>query len=107
MIYGLYYGKGQREFVNEYLKSGGKKDLECYFAYLLRENENKKLDIITIEEFLKNARHNAQSKYTEEEQALGESLINLLNRQIDEEELRCEQVKADRITRKLKKSKRR
>ena len=109
IMYGLYYGVGQRQFINEYLKSGGKKELECYINYLIREEEDEDIETITItiEEFLKHVRHNATNKYTEEEQLLGQNLVNILNSQIDEEKLKQEQIKADRITRKLKKSKRR
>ena len=107
MMYGASYGVGQRNFINEYLKAGGRKDLLCYFNYKIREEEYEKLQTITVEELLKKVNHNARSKNTEEEQLLGQSLINILNSQIDEEELKIEQVKADRITRKLTKSKRR
>ena len=40
---------GLRLFINEYLKSGGSKDLECYVNYFNRILRNEKINTITIQ----------------------------------------------------------
>lgn len=65
-----------REFVNEYFKAGGSKDITCYIDYFFRN------DIDMTEEKLSylfpSLTLNMSDKYTKEEQELHQKLINIL-----------------------------
>lgn len=101
MMYGVDYSDpGLRMFVNEYIKAGGSKDLECYVGYFSRTNKNEKLDTITIQELIRNL----ATKYTPEEDELHQRLINVFATQLNHEKLKKEEVQKLRLERKLEKS---
>ena len=53
MMYGVDYSDPElRKFMNEYLKSGGSKDLVCYVDYFSRTSKNTYIDTITIQELI-------------------------------------------------------
>lgn len=106
MIYAIDYSDpGLRKFINEYLKSGGKKDLICYIGYFDRTSKIDELNTTTIEELLKTVNNDCCSKYTEEETVLQEALVRILTSQLEKEELKKEEIKQLRLQRKLSKSK--
>ncbi len=74
-----YSDAGLRTFINEYLKSGGVKDLECYIDYFSSKNKNDSLDTISIQELIITKNHSAKSFYTPEEDELHQRLINTLS----------------------------
>ena len=101
MMYGIDYSDpGLRDFMNEYLKAGGSKDLVCYVNYFSRTSDKAIPKTITLAEIFK-FKHN----YTEEENSLHQKIVNTLYNQIDPEELQKEKVKQKRIQRKIEKSK--
>ena len=89
----LLYGK------EEFLLDSCVKKIKKLFGNLLLGINYIQIDDKNIVSFTVN--EDGKKVIYEEEQALGEKLINILNSQIDEEE----QTEVDRITRKLKKSK--
>lgn len=95
---------GLRTFMNEYLKSGGRKDLICYENYF-RKNNQTILTKTTVRKLVRDLWNNAATKYTKEEDELHQRLVDTLNSQIDEKTLKKEKIKHLRLTRKLKKSK--
>lgn len=102
MTYGIDYSDANlRLFINEYIKAGEKKDLVCYVDYFYSDFEYKLEKSITIEELLKSLSCNNKVFYTPEEERLHQSLVNILNSQIDQ----TEKVKQLRIQRKIEKSK--
>ncbi len=77
MIYGIDYSDpGLRFFINEYIKVGGNTDLECLINYGSRKKDNEPLRTVTIGEILKNHKANSADKYTEEETALHQRLVD-------------------------------
>lgn len=103
MMYGIDPSDpGLRNFIFEYLKAGGSKDLICYVAYFSKRNDLKNIKTATIEEILK-----LKNNYTKEENELHQKLVNVLNSGINHEELEKERVKLLRIERKLEKSRKR
>lgn len=76
-----------REFINKYIKAGGSKYLICYVGYFSRARKNEKVDTVSIEELIKTVYNNYVSKYTSEETELHQRLVNVLARQIDNNEL--------------------
>lgn len=76
LIYGIESNKGYtRNLVNEYIKLGGRTNLECIYDYFTcKEN---KLDYVmkTIEHFLK-----YNKDYTDEEHELHQRLVNAISR---------------------------
>lgn len=105
MMYGVDYSDhGLRKFINEYIKAGGSKDLVCYIGYLSRGSKYEKLNTITVQELIKKVRNDCVTKYTKEERDLHQKLVNILAGQVDQEEVRKEQVKQLRLERKLYKS---
>ena len=102
-----------RLFVNEYLKAGGFQTLECYTNYFSRKNDSSKLDTMSIERFLQLKEINGKIFYTEEESALHQRLVNVINSQIPVEEIHVleetneEKIKRLRIERKLEKARNR
>lgn len=87
-----------RNFVNEYLKSGGSEDLVCYQDYFSRTDERSALATTTISSILDS------TKYTEEENALHQRLVNSLSNGVELATLKKEKAKQLRIERKLEKS---
>lgn len=96
---------GLRLFINEYIKAGGSKDLICYIGYFSRTNEMKKLDTISIQNLILTQNNNAATKYTPEEDELYQRLVNVLASQVDQDEVRKEEVKQLRLQRRLNNSK--
>ena len=97
---------GLRLFINEYIKAGGSKNLICYIGYFSRTNKMKKLDTISIQDLILTQNNDAVTFYTPEETELHQRMINAISSQIDQEEVRKEEVKQLRLQRKLEKSKR-
>ena len=95
---------GLRLFINEYIKAGGSKDLICYVGYFSRTNKMKRLDTISIQDLILTQNNNAATFYTTEETALHQRMVNVLASQVDQEEVRKEEVKRLRLERKLEKS---
>ena len=92
MIYGVDRSDpGLRLFINNYIKSGGSKDLVCYDGYFARTNKHEKLSIITIQELIRTQNNNAGTFYTTEEDELHQKLINVLARRINQENLKEKQ----------------
>lgn len=97
---------GLRLFINEYIKAGGSKDLICYVGYFSRINKMKKLDTISIQDLILTQNNNAATFYTPEEKSLHQRMVNALANQVDQDEVRKEEVKQLRLQRRLEKSKR-
>ncbi len=89
---------GLRIFINEYLKAGGSKELECYENYFSRKNDRPYLFRTSVSSLL------SCMQYTEEEIALHQRLVNSLSSGIDPVAFKKEQAKKLRIERKLEKS---
>ena len=105
MKYGVDYSDpGLRSFILEYIKSGGREDLKCYVGYFYRTNDNEKFDTVTVKEMLKTVNNDCVTKYTPEETALYQRMVNAINSQVDQEAVRKEEVKQLRLQRKLDKS---
>lgn len=47
-----YSDSGLRSFINEYIKSGGSEDLECYIGYFHRTDKNEKLNTISVQDLI-------------------------------------------------------
>lgn len=106
MMYGVdQTDPGLRLFINEYLKSGGSKDLICYVGYFSRYIKCKKLDTISIQNLIFTQPNNAFTFYTPEEDELHQRLVNVLNNQVDYNDVKQEKVKQLRLERKIEKSK--
>ena len=95
---------GLRLFMNEYIKSGGSKDLECYVGYFSRASKKEKLDTVTIQDLILTLWNNAATFYTPEEDQLHQRLVNTIASQVDQEVVKQEEVKRLRLERKLEKS---
>ena len=95
---------GLRLFMNEYIKSGGKKDLNCYIDYFNKINDSDIINTISIQELILTLNNNAATFYTPEEDNLHQRLVNILSSKIDYNEVNKEKVKQLRIERKLKKN---
>ena len=96
---------GLRLFINEYIKAGGSKDLICYIGYFSRTNKMQKLDTISIQNLILTQNNNAATFYTPEETALHQRMVNALASQVDQDEVKKEEVKQLRLQRRLNKSK--
>ncbi len=104
MIYGIdRCDPNLRKFINEYLKSGGSKDLICYEGYFFKSNKNDKLYTVSIQELLLTQSNNIKEFYTIEEKELHQKLVNILSSQIDQNVVKQEEIKQLRLQRKLKK----
>jgi len=104
MMYGIDRSDpGLRLFINEYIKAGGSKDLVCYVGYFSRTNKTTKLDTVTIQDLILTQNNNALLFYTPEETALHQRLANAISSQIDQEEIKKEELKQLRIQRKIRK----
>ena len=84
-----------REFIHEYLKSGGSKDLMCCIDYF--STPSNQLKEATIEDILINIIKN----YTLEENKLHQRLVNALSQQITNLDSKVD-IKQRRIERKLR-----
>ena len=112
MMYGIdYTDPGLRNFINDYIKAGGSKDLVCYRGYFSRKSKNEKLDTISIQDLLLTVSNNAVTFYTPEEDELHQRLVNALFNGINQEELKQKEAEKNketakrlRIERKLEKS---
>lgn len=105
MMYGVDYSDpGLREFVNEYIKAGGFKDLLCYEGYFSRANKEENMNTVSVRELIKDIDNDCVTKYTPEETALHQRFVNALSNQIDREKLKKEEVQQLRLQRKLNKS---
>lgn len=100
MMYGVDYSDpGLRSFINEYLKAGGSKELLCYVGYFTRASKMEPIKTVSVQEMINTL------KYTSEETALHQKLVNVLASQVDPEVVRTETVKQLRLERRLNKSK--
>lgn len=107
MMYAVDYSDpGLRQFINEYIKSGGSEYLTCYVDYFSSICVDKKVETVTVKDLLGKVENDTITFYTPEETDLHQRLVNTLSTNIDKEELQKEQVKQLRIQRKLEKSKR-
>ena len=112
MTYGVDYSDpGLRLFMNEYIKTGGSKELICYVNYFSRASKYEKLNTVTMRELIKTQWNNAATFYTPEEDELHQRLVNALSRQINHDDLseeqkkvKVEEVKQLRLQRKLEKT---
>ena len=53
MMYGVDTSDpGLKQFVDEYIKAGGSKDLVCYGNYFSRSSKNEKLETIKVREII-------------------------------------------------------
>ena len=101
MMYGVDFSDpGLRRFLNEYMKAGGSKDLECYIGYFSRTKQEKSLNTISIQELILTQPNDALTFYTKEEDELHQRLIHALASQVNQEELKKEEVKKLRLERK-------
>ena len=106
MMYGVDYSDpGLRSFIIEYIKAGGSKDLVCYIGYFSRASQSEKMDTVSVGEMLRTRHNDCVTKYTPEETALHQRMVNALASQVDQEEVRKEEVKQLRLQRRLEKSK--
>ena len=92
---------GLRLFINEYLKSGGTKDLMCYVGYFSNTNKKGKLDMVSIQDLILTQSNNVATFYTPEETELHQRLVNVLSSQVDQSLVKQEEVKRLRLERKL------
>ena len=79
MMYGVDYSDpGLRSFVIEYIKAGGSKDLLCYIGYFSRASQSEKMDTVSVAEILRTCHNDCVTKYTPEETALHQRMVNVL-----------------------------
>ena len=69
-----------REFIIEYLKAGGQKDLECYDGYFNRKSDIEPLSMVSIQELLLTQAYSSDSFYTPEETELHQRLVDAVSR---------------------------
>ena len=100
-----YSDPGLRLFINEYIKAGGSKDLECYVGYFSKRNKKDALDITTIKELILTHSNKSTMFYTPEENDLHLRLVSILSDLVNQEEIKQEEIKRLRLERKLEKSK--
>lgn len=98
MKYGIDYSDpGLRNFINEYIKAGGSKDLVCYVNYFHRRRKYENLQTTTIQELLLTQKNSETSFYTPEENDLHQRLINALAYNLNQNTSSNEEI---RLTRK-------
>ena len=89
MMYGVDYSDpGLRSFVIEYIKAGGSKDLLCYIGYFSRASQSEKMDTVSVAEILRTCHNDCVTKYTPEETALHQRMVNVLACQCDKGEVK-------------------
>ena len=81
MMYAIDYSDpGLRLFINEYIKAGGSKDLECLVGYFSKVSKDEPLEKVSIQELILTLPNNTTSFYTEEENELHQRLIHSLKK---------------------------
>ncbi len=81
MMYAIDYSDPElRLFINEYIKAGGSKDLECLVEYFSRISKDEPLEKVSIQELILTLPNNTTSFYTEEENELHQRLIHSLKK---------------------------
>lgn len=81
MMYAIDYSDpGLRFFINEYIKAGGSKDLECLVEYFSKVSKDEPLEKVSIQELILTLPNNTTSFYTEEENELHQRLIHSLKK---------------------------
>ncbi|MBP3841888.1 MAG: hypothetical protein IK997_07225 [Bacilli bacterium] len=95
---------GLRLFMNEYIKAGGSKDLECYVGYFWRASKKEKLDTISVKNLILTQNNDAATFYTPEEDELHQRLVNAIASQVDQKVVKQDEIKRLRLERKLEKS---
>ncbi|MCI8498879.1 MAG: hypothetical protein HFG33_05775 [Bacilli bacterium] len=107
LIYGIDYSDpGLRRFLIEYMKAGGSKDLICYVDYFSRTNNKQKVKTVSMQELIQFVYNDCINRFTPEETALHQRMVDVLASQIEPEKLKKEEAKRLRLQRKLEKSKR-
>ena len=76
---------GLRLFINEYIKAGGSKDLECYVNYFNSILGNEKINTITIQKVLSTQNCKTEAFNMPEEHELHKRLVNILSSKVDPE----------------------
>ena len=105
MMYGIDRSDpGLKDFINEYLKAGGHKDLMCYDNGLYSIYNNKNIELISIQELIEIYNNFKRPDFTKEEHNLHQRLVNSIANLIPKEDEE-DKVKRLRIERKLNKSK--
>ena len=72
-----------RRFMNEYLKAGGSKELNCYLDYFSRIDKEKEPDNVSVQELITSTSDSCSNFYTPEENELHQSLVNILANQVE------------------------
>lgn len=81
MMYAIDYSDPDlRLFINEYIKAGGSKDLECLVGYFSKVSKDEPLEKVSIQELILTLPNNTTSFYTEEENELHQRLIHSLKK---------------------------
>ncbi len=94
MMYGVNLSDtGLRQFINQYIKAGGSKNLICYKDYFNEVENRENLDTISVQELIIKQGDNIGSFYTEEENILHQRLVNLLMNQVNQCQLKKEEKK--------------
>ena len=79
MKYGVDYSDlGLRTFVNECIKAGGSKDLECYVDYFGRTDRKEMANTISVQDLLLIVGDDLDNFYTPEENMLHKRLVRAL-----------------------------
>ena len=106
MKYGVdIYDPGLRNFINEYLKAGGSKDLVCIKNYFIDNNKDEsEYETITISELLKEIWDSNDEKYTSEEKEVFKRLVDDISLIYGGESLQKERAKQLRIERRINKN---
>lgn len=91
-----------RYLINDYLKSGGTKDLECFIYYHMDINNNQKLRTIKLSDFLKKSNSYSLFKHTNEEKEKYQQIVTLLSNNIDFEKLEKKKIQDERIKRRIR-----
>ena len=92
---------GLRMFMNEYLKAGGSKDLECYVDYFSSPKRETELEKVTIQELI------LMRNYTPEETELHQKIATVLANSNQYKEGEKAKILQKRLERKIEESKKR
>lgn len=96
MMYGVDYSDFYlKDFINEYIKAGGSKDLVCYVGYFSRVGKYEKINTITIQELIKTL------ECTLEEKELYQRFVDSLVTEVELESEKNNNIKQLIIQRKL------
>ena len=99
MMYAIDYSDNYlRNFINEYIKAGGSKNLDCYADYFCSVNESDILKVVSIQELI------LTLERTKEEVELYQRLINVFSSRVSKEAVQQEEVRQLRLKRKIEKS---